>query len=205
MQLAYSLDGLHWQRSLRTPFIEGDMLPDGPWKMTYLNSVIRDSDGSLLLYVCATRQEHGMKAEDMMGQTSIKILRLRADGFVRFVTNGNKEGVLTLRDSLLQGGDLRINLQAKHATCAIYKFGSRGQESWLSHEDCLPFSGDSTCWRPQWRNGSIDDVVGKLIIVEVRLHDGALYSIAYDGIPLMNTQAARYDRDGILPPEHLRY
>ena len=198
-QLAYSLNGHHWQRSLRKPFVSGEMLPDGPWKMAYLSSFLREPDGSLLLYVCSSRKEHGAKAEEMMGQSCIHVLRLRADGFIRLSTTGEEEGVLALRETCLQAPRLQINLQAKHATCAIYKFDSRGKEAWRSHEDCIPFSGDSTCWEPQWRSGDLQELVGQLVNIEVKLQDGSLYSIAYDGVPLMGSQSSRYFAKGILP------
>ena len=198
-QLAYSLNGHHWQRSLRTPFICGDTLPDGPWKMTFPSSMLRDKDGSVLIYVNASRLEHGTDGEKMIGNAAVKILRLREDGFIRLTARGAEQGVVALRDTLWQGGPLRINLQAEHATCAIYKFNTKGRETWLSHEDCVPFSGDSTCWIPQWKNGSTDDLEGKMVIIEVRLQEGSLYSIAYDGLPLMNQEAGRYLRSGIVP------
>ena len=44
-----------------------------------------------------------------------------------------------------------------------------------------------------------DDLKGKLVNIEVRLRDGALYAVSYDGMPLMNSQSARYAESGILP------
>ena len=200
VQLAYSLNGCHWQRSLRTPFIGGETVPDGPWPMTFLSSVLRDADGSLLLYVCASHRQHGTPPAEMIGNAAVKILRLREDGFIKLVTEPGAEGTLALRDTCWQGGPLRINLEAEHATCAIYKYKvGADREVLLSHEDCIPFTGDSVRWVPQWRNGSPDELAGKLINIEVRLRGGALYSIAYDGFPLMNIQARRYEQSGILP------
>ncbi|MBR0457923.1 MAG: hypothetical protein IJJ26_01680 [Victivallales bacterium] len=196
VQLAYSLNGHHWQRSLHVPFLEGDMLPDGPWKMTFISSVLREKSGSLLLYVCASHKQHGTPPAQMIGNAAIQILRLRQDGFIRLVTHGDTPGVLALRDTLWKGGPLRINLQAKHATCAIYEYNTNGEKAWLSHEDCIPFQGDSTQWTPQWRKGSLDELQGKLLNIEVRLQNGALYSIAYDGTPMMFAQALRYHRFG---------
>ena len=200
VQLAYSLNGHHWQRSLRTPFIDGEMLPDGPWKMAFLSSVLHERDGSLLLYVCTNHCQHGTPPLQMIGNACIKVLRLRKDGFIRLTASGSEEGVLALRETCLQGDSLKINLQARHATCAIYKYDTNGKELWFTHEDCIPFSGDSTDWTPQWRNGSLADLRGKLVNIEVRLQDGSLYSIAYDGLPMMNIQSVRYFRDGTLPP-----
>jgi hypothetical protein len=135
----------------------------------------------------------------MIGNAAVKILRLREDGFIRLTARGDEQGVVALRDTLWQGGPLKINIHAKHATCAIYKFNTKGREAWLSHEDCEPFSGDSTCWIPKWRNGSTDNLEGKMVIIEVRLENGSLYSIGYEGLPLMNQEAGRYLRTGVVP------
>ena len=201
VQLAYSLNGRHWQRSLRTPFICGEDIPDGPWPMTFLSSMLRDEDGSLLLYVCACRRQHGTPYPKMVGNAAVKVMRLREDGFVKLATDADGEGTLALRETCWQGGPLRINLQASHATCAIYKYNSGGKQAWLSHDDCIPFAGDATCWTPRWRNGSLDDLNGKLVNIEVRLQNGALYSISYDGIPLMTLQSRRYEQFGVLPED----
>lgn len=198
-QLAYSLNGRHWQRSLRVPFIGEEMLADGPWKMTFPSSMLRQKDGSVLLYVNASRHEHGTDYAKMVGNAFVKILRLRRDGFIRLATQEREPGVVALRETLWQGGPLSINLEARHATCAIYKYDSAGKEAWLSHEDCQPFSGDSTCWIPQWNHGATDDLTGKLVNIEIRLSDGCLYSISYEGIPLMNQESEQYRRTGITP------
>ncbi len=198
-QLAYSLNGHHWQRSLRMPFISPDMLPDGPWKMAFPSTMIRLKDGSILIYVCTSRLEHGTEYAKMIGNAAVKILRLRKDGFIKLTAKGDEQGVVALRDTLWQGGPLSINLHARHATCAIYKYGTNGTESWFSHEDCVPFSGDDCQWMPQWRTGTLNSLTDQLVNIEVRLQDGSLYSIAYDGIPMMNQQAECYRKFGRLP------
>ncbi len=198
-QLAYSLNGHYWQRSLRTPFINSDTVGDGSWAMTSPSSMLRRADGSVLIYVNACRLEHGTAPEKMLGNAAVKILRLRKDGFIRLAAHGKEEGIIALRDSYLENGSLSINILADHATCAIYKFGTCGTETWLSHDDCIPFSGDATNWTPQWRNGSVEALKGKLVNIEVRLRDGAIYSIAYDGLPLMNHEADIINNYGRIP------
>ena len=69
-----------------------------------------------------------------------------------------------------------------------------------SHDDCIPFEGDSTDWVPTYKNGNtLDALKGKTLVLEVRYEDGELYSISGDFTLLFNTPAARYRKFGVLP------
>ena len=100
-----------------------------------------------------------------------------------------------------------MNLQAKKATLAVYEV--RDEEQWsmpfllegYSHEDCIPFSGNSTNWIPVYQNGKkLDDLQGKTIMLELKIEDGTIYSISGDFTPIMNTEGVRYRQlNGIRP------
>ena len=69
-----------------------------------------------------------------------------------------------------------------------------------SHEDCIPFSGDSTDWVPQFKNGrTLQDLAGRTLVLELKLNDGCVYSICGDFVPCMNLEGARYRMRGIIP------
>lgn len=207
-ELAYSLNGHHWQRSLRTPFIDrADPAIVSQFgreaKMTYLGSALRLNDGSLLLYVATNTREHGTNpAEIAPGETGMEIFRLREDGFIALTTdNPAEESIVATRDALWQGGELTVNLQAEAATCALYSHeeGEPKIISGFGHDDCVPFSGDAPRWQPQWQGGSMQQFAGKVLVLEVKFRNGTLYSLSGDAIPLMNSEHARFARFGILP------
>jgi len=205
-ELAYSLNGRHWQRSLREPFFDGRDAEiaaciGGDCKMAFLSCVRKDKDGSLLLYGSATHNEHGSDNSDPR-RCAIFVYRLRQDGFVGLKTLDGKTGRLASRALICQGGDLTINLKARQATCAIYPHLtlSEGEPTkpvaGFGHEDCTPFTGDSACWRPQWKGGSLAALKDKLILIELKLNDGTVYSFTVDGMPQMEIEAERYRSNG---------
>ena len=72
----------------------------------------------------------------------------------------------------------------------------------MSHEECVPFTGDSIDWKPQWTSGvQLSSLKEKVIIIEIKMTDGSIYSISGDGIQLMNIEASRYRRFKSLPPK----
>ncbi len=186
-QLCYSLNGLHWQRSLRTDFIGNDLpLTAG---MVFPTAVTETGDGSLLITASCTPNEHGHFSEE----GHIITFRLREDGFIRLCADD--VGSLCTRQLLVQG---RVfwNLQAEHATVAVLDSGSRPIEG-MGHEDCVPFSGDSVSWEPTYRNGrTLASLEGKVVVLELRLRNGSVYSYHGDFRPLMNTEAMRYEKFG---------
>ena len=100
-----------------------------------------------------------------------------------------------------------VNLEAKKATLAVYEV--RDEEQWsmpfllegYAHEDCVPFSGDSTDWVPVFQNGKkLDDLKGKTVMLEIKIEDGTIYSISGDFTSIMNTEGVRYRKlNGVRP------
>lgn len=201
-QLAYSWDGHHWQRSLRQSF-----LPEyhGQPSLFWLTSMQPLSDGSLALYAAHSDEPHGAAFHENKTGV-IRIYTLRRDGFIGL--HADREETVTTREFMYKGGDIRINLTAAHATCAILDsagingdvnvFGDGHPVPGFDHEDCIPFSGDSTDWTPTFSGGSLGSFVGKTILIEVRYTDGTLWSVSGDLMPLTNTEAARFRTKGFV-------
>ena len=205
-QLAYSYDGEYWMRSLRTPFISGkDRNPSRP--LAWTSGSIRLDDGDLLIYGTSSEYEHG-PAFRILGTGRLDVYRVRKDGFVALCTEKGESGSLILREQLWKSGEMHLNLKAAKATVAV-RCTDHDPGNCLSisepiegftHEDCVPFSGDSKDWIPTW-NGerSMKDLVGRTIVIEIRITDGEIYSMRGDFIDLYNTEAVRYRILGKLP------
>ena len=189
-QLVWSPDGAHWMRSIREPFMKNEHPFEG---MVFTSDLRVDTDGSILLYASGTPHEHGHFKDE---GASIRVFRLREDGFICLKTEG--EGRLRTRETLLQGS-FHINLQAEEATCALF-YSKDHPVPGFTHEDCEPFSGDSTAWVPQFK-GDLTELYGKVVNIEIKLKNGKLYGITGDFMKLMNTEADRYNKFGILPEE----
>ena len=209
-ELAYSLNGHNWWRALRQPFIPFDDAGivgqlGRPASMVWCTSApLRQADGSYLFYCSVNTHEHGsydanLKPEDM----GVCIFKLRPDGFIGLETDDpQRESRLATRSLVWRGGNGPVvNLAASRATCALYNAQDDRPLEGFSHEDCEPFSGDDTAWIPRWRGGSPEAFTGKEVVVELRFSKGRLYSIAYDGIPLVGSDSFRFNnKGGELPP-----
>ncbi|NMA42974.1 MAG: hypothetical protein GX946_06295 [Oligosphaeraceae bacterium] len=208
VQLAYSLNGRHWQRALRTPFIDAGhpAIVENmglPGKMTFLTSALRQDDGSILLYVITNMKEHGTpNAELQENDTCINILRLREDGFIGLQTEDkNIPARVATREIVWHGGEVTFNLVVSKATCAVYErtFYEVVPIPGFSHEDCTPASGDRVRWIPQWKGGNLEQFAGRILVFELRFENGTLYSVSGNGTPVMSMEGARYIKFGELP------
>ena len=211
-QLTYSEDGEYWHRSLKQPFISG---------VTENNTVRREmvwvagstygENGDIYLYASASKLPHGPAFREP-GTGEILIYHLRADGFIGLesVDKTTPSRIIT-REKIWNGGTLHVNLVAQHATVAVYisdeselvssnVLGIARPLPGYTHEDCVPFTGDSTDFCPVYKSGkTLDELIGKTIVFEIRFTDGTLYSISGDYTDVFNTQAARYRKLGIMP------
>ena len=201
-QLAYSSDGHCFQRSLRHSF-----LPDycGQPSLNWLSCALTAPDGGLFLYCSHSPEAHGAAFRNHQNGR-IRIYRLRKDGFIGLEAQG--EAAVTTREFVYRGGDICINLRAESATVAVidtsgedpaaHIWGMDAAAPGFDHENCEPFAGDSVCWRPRYQNRKLEELEGRVIILEIRYAKGTLYSVSGDLIPLSNTEAARYRKTGEL-------
>ena len=194
-QLCYSFDGRHWQRSLRKSFLKEYHGQDA---MFWCTSLVTEASGDLLLYVVESKQAHGYGFTAAQGGR-VDIYRIKKDRFIALQTENGGTGVLTTRQLVWNGGPLKVNLRAATATVALLDEAGRPIPG-FDHQDCSLFSGDDTAWVPTFRGGSTDQLIGRVIVAEVRLTDGAVWSLRGDCMPLMNTAAQRYLKFG---PEHI--
>ena len=210
-ELAYSWDGHHWQRSLRTPFITGldeqNRAVFGTYNPLLWASAFRVCEnGDLLIYTSVSAKEHG-PAFSEPGGGRIAVWKVEKDRLIALATESPEtEGVLSTRENIWQSGEVHINLACAHATLAVYE--SRGNDflahayplAGYAHEDCIPFSGDSTDWVPQFKNGNtLQELVGKTLVLELKMTDGKVFAVSGDFVPAMNLEGARFRMRGIVP------
>ncbi len=206
-QLAYSEDGEYWHRSLKEPFISGGE----QYPITWIAGMTQAENGDVYLYGSASEQVHGPAFHEP-GTGTILIYRLRQDGFIALesIDDSSPARIIT-REKVWHGGELQINLTAKHATVAVYisdesemvsgnVLGIAKPIPGYTHEDCIPFSGDSVSFSPRYTSGkTLDSLKGKTLVFEIRFTDGKLYSLSGDYTDVFNTEGARYRKFSILP------
>lgn len=212
-QLAYSYDGRYWQRSLRTPFVSG-LCPekhgdDAVRKLVWVMQMSEDKNGDILLYGASSEYEHGEIAFSKDGKGKIHVYKLRRDGFISLASvEEDKICTVATREKIWNGGDLHCNLCAQYATVAVYNpvegedgtvntSGTGDAVYGMSHEDCIPFTGDNTDWVPEYKSGkTFDSLKGKTIVVEIKFKNGELYSFSGEFDDVFSVPASRYRRFG---------
>lgn len=212
-QLAYSYDGEYWQRSLREPFLSGvnNKSLTKCHNLMWVFDTMRCEDGSINFYASASEFEHG-PAFSKPGTGKIFVFNMREDGFISLVSKDKeKAACVATREKIWLGGEVHYNLKTKNATAAVYITDESeiltgnigGQAKALEgygHEDCVPFSGDSVDWIPQYKSGKkVDELKGKTLVFELKFNDGEVFSLSGDFIDVYNTQAARFRKFGVLP------
>ncbi len=210
-QLAYSYDGRYWNRSLREPFLSGITgETETEYKMIWCFGMANRED-CIHLYSAATELEHGPAFREP-GTGKMLVWNLRKDGFVMLTTNkADEPACIATREKVWHSGEAHYNLKAESATVAVYitdesenvggnVYGFSRVVDGMDHEDCIPFSGDSTDWVPEYFTGKkISDLCGKTLVYELKFLNGEVYSFAGDFTDVYNTQGARYRKFGVLP------
>ncbi len=216
-QLAYSYNGIHWQRSLREPFIDGfsteyTQKTGFEAKLIWPGTTLKNENDDIIIYAAVSNEEHGPKTFSNPEVGEINIFSLRKDGFIKLKSeNPNEESAVLTRENIWHGGPLKVNIKAASATVAVYETvgtDENGNDCDLgvvvpgfSHEDCEVLSGDNTDWEPKFKGGSLDRFIGKTIRFEIKFTDGELYSLSGDMTPIMNMEAFQYRKLGITTPK----
>lgn len=196
-QLAYSLNGWHWQRTLREPFIpNGDPgQPDSG--CIYPSSWVFRDNGDIDFYASASTHEHGELPE---GSGTIVTYRLRRDGFV-YLTSTRGPGVVGTRALAWNGGEAEFNVQCPGGCARVQITDSRGESlPGFGFDDCRPFRGDSRAWTPSWKGDRrMSSLPARTIRIEVELTNGQLYAIRGEFLPLTAGECWRLEQQGETP------
>jgi hypothetical protein len=196
-QLAYSLNGWHFQRSIREPFIPNNE-PGLPGSgMIYPSSMIQKKDGSLWIYSSTAKREHGYIAADEDGIVAYK---LRKDGFI-YLQSKTGIGTIGTRPIYWQKEDLELNVQGQGGGVRVQITDAFGKPmDGFTFEDCISFHGDSTSWKPIWKEDKrVSNLAEKAIRIEVALWNARIYAIRGNYIPMTGGETWRFLNEGTAP------
>ena len=176
VQLAFSHDGLAWQRPAdRTPLI-----PNGPHAydqgciLGVANSPVFVDD-EMWLYYTAITTTHGGCLPDK--RISIALAKWRRDGFVS-LDAGATPGLIETVPLACDGAPLRINANASDGHLTVAVFDDKGDAlPGYSHEACTPITTDGVELPVTWGAQKILPVVGP-IRLQFHLRDARLYSFS---------------------------
>ena len=180
-QLAYSLNGWHFQRGLRENFIVQGAPGDVDFGCVYPCCMVDTEDG-LLIYAAVSKREHG-HAPNSCG--AIAAYRLRPDGFVSLCS---KNGYGSLKTKALYLGEdgLTFNVRCPNGSFRIGALTPEGaQIPGYSLTECAAFQGDSLKMEPVWQSGkSLRQLAGQAVVLEIELLEAELFSYTGKFIPM---------------------
>jgi len=184
LEVAFSRDGFHWDRSSRQTFIGATMDADS-WERGYIHSVggvcliVGDK---LHFYYGAFQGDksnlHPVRAwNGMYARAATGLATLRRDGFASMVA-GDEFGTLTTRpvtfqgkyvfvNAMCQGGELRVEVIDEDEN-VIAPF---------SAEECNPVAIDSTRMQITWKGGQdVSALAGKRVRFRFHMKAGRLFA-----------------------------
>ena len=174
-QLAYSYDGVAFNRTFRTPFIARNPRGEEGGGCIYPTSMVADDNRDLLFYSGSSHGEHYKDTDQH--DAALLVHKLRRDGFI-YLESVSHTGRLMTRCLHLSGPlNLKLNVRAPYGWVRVQLSNVSGQPlPGYSFEDCQAFRGDEYLWEPKWDGAteSITDCVGR---IEVELTNAELYAI----------------------------
>jgi hypothetical protein len=156
LMLAFSRDGVHWERPDRTAFLACSQKP-GTWNRGYLHSV----GGVCLIVGDEVRFYFGAFSgvsprlgSHMYAGGSTGLATLRRDGFASMDAAG-EDGSLTTRPVIFGGRHLFVNANARGGELSAEVLGEDGKTLGpFSRRNCWPVRADNTRQRISWKGAA---------------------------------------------------
>ncbi len=203
IQLTYSYNGWHFQRTLREPFMPNPGPGEPGAGVMRPHCLFVDDDDQIRIYSSSSSLEHGYHIDDFVGRQrivgtaegkdhgAILMHKLRLDGFVYLQSNAGP-GMLGTRPLFWKGGEVRLNVLSGHEVRVQVTDPLGKVQEGYTFADCEPFMGDDLYWTPSWKGGrQLKEFTNKGIRLEVELNNARIYAIRGDFIPM----SARETRD----------
>lgn len=171
LTLAYSRDGFHYDRRNKEPIIEASQTA-GTWNQGYLSPAcgVCVTVGDSLYFYYSAWEASSTNAYDT---ARIGLATMRRDGFVSM----DGSGELLTRKLEVADGRSRLFVNAKGTVKAEILDENGNAYPGFSMEDCIAFSGDSTCAMLAWKNGNdLSFLSGKPFRVRFETSEAELYS-----------------------------
>tara|TARA_R110002049_G_scaffold305056_2_gene501048 strand:- start:13598 stop:15214 length:1617 start_codon:yes stop_codon:yes gene_type:complete len=180
-QLAFSDDGMRFSRGVRSTFI-GRNAPDEHGGGAIQTSSMVETDDELRFYSAATRLPHGRGSEarklGMTDNASILLHTLRRDGLMRVESSGDW-GRFISRPLVLLSEAIEMNASAPTGEVLVQltDIESRPIEGFTFEDFAVLKHDDQIRFLLSWKNGKLQDLLGKIIRVEIRMRSSRLFAL----------------------------
>ena len=158
LQLAFSRDGFHWDRSCRETFIGAHPERKESWERAYIHSVggvCNIVNDKLYFYYSAfkgdeTNRNSNTSWNGMYANASLGLAVLRRDGFASMETS--KQGFLLTKPVKFSGKYFFINADASRGSIIVEICAKEGNPlPGFTAEDCVAVTSDSTKYHVKWK------------------------------------------------------
>ena len=174
-QLTYSYDGVAFNRSFRTPFIERSVRGEEGGGCIYPTSMNVDDNGDILFYSGSSRGEHYKDTDELAA--ALLVHKLRCDGFMYLESASYTGRLMTRCLHLTEPLNLKLNARAPYGWVRVQLSDVNGQAlPGYTFEECRAFRGDEYQWEPTW-NGVKEPITEPVGRIEVELTNAELYAI----------------------------
>jgi hypothetical protein len=185
LQLAFSRDGFHWDRSCRETFIGGRPNEKNSWERAYIHSTggVCNVVGDKLYFYYGAFQGNESNLNPMgqwsgmYANASTGLAILRRDGFASMEA-GEEGKMLLTRTITFSGKHLFVNVDGPGGSLSAEVCRPDGQPlPGFTREDCIPVSTDSTKQLMAWRStDSLESMAGKPVRLKFYLAKAKLYA-----------------------------
>jgi hypothetical protein len=181
LQLAFSRDGFHWDRSNRETFIAAEPHDPESWKRGYVHSVggfCTIVGDQLYFYYTAFRGDERNRARTMWtgmyANASMGLATLRRDGFASM----GPDGELLTRPVTFTGSHLFVNVAAADGEVRVEVCDLEGRPlPEYTEAECHPLSVDSTRQIVTWARGTgLRQLGDRPVRFRFLLRDAELYA-----------------------------
>ena len=185
-QLAYSFDGEHWNRGVRSPFIPLNEPGQPGGGMIYPTSLV-ETETELRIYSAASVELHMRSGSGQfhrrgeMPPSHILLHTLRKDGFMYLKSKGNWATFCT-EPLVLLGPELSVNAHGPHGNILFQLADQRGRPlDGFRFEDCEPLVEIDELTGPlRWKGKSLVPLTGLIVRLEVKFRHTRIYAIRGD-------------------------
>ena len=200
-ELAYSYDGLTWNRTRQPVLSTKDYDSDGygVFQNTAYNMILNKEQDRWLTVVMQWKGGHasGMYRQKDANHLPPAFNVGAADSCVQRIAEikpGRFCGLesiglsarLHTKNMLMkrEGAFPTINVACPNGEMRVRLLDTQNRPiKGFDFSDCIPFRGNETAWKPLWKNRRIEETAGRLFNMEIELQEGCIFGISGDFMP----------------------
>ncbi|MBO7741950.1 MAG: hypothetical protein J6S21_05290 [Victivallales bacterium] len=200
-ELAYSYDGLNWNRTYQPVLDMKDYDSDGygVFQNTIYNTILNREQDKWLSAVTLTRGDHGAGLyKDKDGNhlppasahgdntNSVRLIAEMKPGRFCGLESIGLSGRIRTKNMVMKRGGVfpTINVACPYGEMRVRLCNTRNQPlPGFDFQDCVPFRGDELAWKPLWKERRIEETEGKFFNMEIELNGGCIFGISGDLLP----------------------